>query len=141
MDIATLIGLLLAFGMMATSVVMGGGSFAAFWDTASVLMVFGGSAGAVLICFPLKTLFKVPRVLLKSVLYKSPQPGELIKQLVSLAETARRDGLLALEARLTEIDNPFIKLGIQMAVDGTRPEIIEDVMRTEIDSMALRHRE
>jgi chemotaxis protein MotA len=140
-DIATLIGLLLAFGMMGTSVVMGGGSFAAFWDTASVLMVIGGTSGAVLTSFPLKTLLKAPRIVLKSVLYKSPNPGELIKQLVSLAETARRDGLLALEARLVELDNPFIKLGIQMAVDGTRPEIIEDVMRTEIESMALRHRE
>lgn len=141
MDIATIIGLLLAFGMIAASVIMGGGTFAAFWDTASVLMVLGGTTGAVLTCFPLKTLIKTPRVVLKSFLYKSPSPAELIKQLVSLAETARRDGLLALEARLAEIDNSFIKLGIQMAVDGTRPEVIEDVMRTEIESMTLRHRE
>jgi chemotaxis protein MotA len=141
MDIATVIGLLLAFSMMGLSVVMGGGTFGAFWDTASVLMVIGGTAGAVLVCFPIKTVLKAPKVLLKSVRYKSPSPAELIKQLVSLAETARRDGLLALEARLVEVDNPFIKLGIQMAVDGTRPEVIEDVMRTEIESMALRHKD
>ena len=58
-----------------------------------------------------------------------------------LAETARRDGLLALEGRLNEVDNPFIRLGIQMAVDGTHPEVIEDIMRTEMDSIATRHRD
>ncbi|MDX1947357.1 MAG: motility protein A [Pirellulaceae bacterium] len=141
MDIATVIGLILAFAMMALSVVMGGGNFASFWDTASVLMVFGGTIGAVLICFPLKTVLKTPKVMLKPVFNKAPNPAELIKTLVSLAETARRDGLLALEARLTEIDNAFIKLGVQMAIDGTRAEVIEDVMRTEIESMSLRHKE
>ena len=65
----------------------------------------------------------------------------LIEQIVSLAETARRDGLLALESRLDEIDNPFVVLGIQMAVDGTRPEVIEDIMRTEMDAVATRHRD
>ena len=59
--------------------------------------------------------------------------------IVSLAETARRDGLLALEGRIEEIDNPFVILGIQMAVDGTRPEVIEDIMRTEMDAVAARH--
>ncbi|MCU0876779.1 MAG: motility protein A, partial [Pirellulaceae bacterium] len=60
MDIATIIGLLLAFGMMAVSVVMGGGNFASFWDTASVLMVIGGTIGAILICFPLRVASKIP---------------------------------------------------------------------------------
>jgi chemotaxis protein MotA len=58
-----------------------------------------------------------------------------------LAETARRDGLLALEGRMHEVTNSFVKLGIQMAVDGTRPEVIEDIMRTEIDAIATRHRD
>jgi chemotaxis protein MotA len=66
---------------------------------------------------------------------------EIIRQLVSLAETARRDGLLKLDDRLHEIENPFIALGIQMLVDGTRPEVIEDILRTELDAVATRHRE
>jgi chemotaxis protein MotA len=52
---------------------------------------------------------------------------------------ARRDGLLALDNRLGEVSHPFIKLGVQMAVDGTRPEVIEDLLRTEIDAVATRH--
>jgi chemotaxis protein MotA len=67
--------------------------------------------------------------------------ADVIEQIVSLAETARRDGLLALEARLEEIENPFIVLGVQMAVDGTQAEVIEDVMRTEIAAIAGRHKE
>ena len=64
----------------------------------------------------------------------------LIEQLVSLAETARKDGLLALESRIGDVDDDFIKLGIQMAVDGTRPEVIEDILRTDINSLTTRHR-
>jgi chemotaxis protein MotA len=141
MDIASVIGILLAFMMMGVSVVMGGGSFASFWDTASVLMVFGGTLGAVLMCFSLKNVMNLPKVLMKIFFNKPINQRELIDTMVSLSEVARREGLLALETRIADIKNPFIKLGIQMAVDGTRPEIIEDIMKTDIDSVALRHRE
>ncbi|ADB18997.1 MotA/TolQ/ExbB proton channel [Pirellula staleyi DSM 6068] len=141
MDIATILGLIIAFAMMGASVIMGGGSFASFWDTASVLMVFGGSLGTVMVCFPMKVILKLPKVMIKSALNKPPDVSALISQIVSLAETARRDGLLALEARIGEIQHPLIKLGIQMSVDGSRPEAIEEVMRTEVESLSLRHKE
>ena len=141
MDVATLIGLLLALAMMGASILMGGGNFASFWDAASLLMVLGGTIGATMMCFPLKTVVKLPQVMLKSLFNTPPNPADLIRQIVSLAEIARRDGLLALEKGLDAIANPFIKLGVQMAIDGTRPEVLEDVMRTEIDTMALRHKE
>jgi chemotaxis protein MotA len=83
----------------------------------------------------------VPNVT-KKVFHNRPESiPVLIEQLVSLAETARRDGLLALEGRLPEVHHPFIRLGVQMAVDGTRPETIEDIMRTEMDAVVMRHRE
>jgi chemotaxis protein MotA len=141
MDIASVIGIILAFIMMGVSVIMGGGSFVSFWDTASVLMVFGGTAGALMMCFSLKNVLNLPKVLLKVFFNKPINNAEVIAQMVSLAETARREGLLALESRLAEITNPFIKLGIQMAVDGTRPEVIEDIMKTDIDSVAIRHKD
>ncbi|MDP6554945.1 MAG: MotA/TolQ/ExbB proton channel family protein, partial [Pirellulaceae bacterium] len=80
-----------------------------------------------------------PAVMLKVLMNKPADVKGVIAQLVSLAETARRDGLLALESRMDEVTNAFVKLGIQMAVDGTRPEIIEDIMRTEVDAIATRH--
>lgn len=140
MDLASLIGLLMGIGLIIGSVLMGGGSFGSFIDIPSIMVVVGGAIAASLICFPLKTILALPVVAKKVFLNKPQDCTGLIEQLVSLAETARRDGLLALESRLQEIDNDFIKLGIQMAVDGTRPEIIEDILRTEINSLTTRHR-
>lgn len=141
MDIASLIGMILAFLMMGISVVMGGGAFASFWDTASVLMVFGGTLGAVLMCFSLKSIMNLPKVVMK-VFFNSPvNQREIIDTMVSLAEVARKEGLLALETRLQDVKNPFIRMGLQMAVDGARPEVIENVLKTDIEGVALRHRD
>lgn len=141
MDIGSLIGVILAFVLIVGSILVGGGSFGSFIDIPSALVVIGGSIAAVLICFPLKSMLGAHRVVKKVFLNKPISINELIEQLVSLAETARRDGLLALEGRLESVDNNFIKLGIQMAVDGTRPEVIEDIMRTEVDAVIGRHRD
>jgi chemotaxis protein MotA len=118
---------------------MGGGTFSSFYDTASVLVVIGGAIAATLISFPLKDFFGIFKVILKVFLNKAENVNKIIEQIVSLAEVARKDGLLALESKLADIDHPFIKLGIQMAVDGSPPEVIEDIMRTELDSSAVRH--
>ncbi len=139
MDIATLVGLLMVLALLVGSVIIGGGSFMAFVDVPSILVVLGGSIAAVLICFPLKSMVVAPLVAKKVFLNKSQDIPALIQTLVSLAETARREGLLALEAKLDEIDNDFIKLGIQMAVDGSQPEVIEDVLRSAMESLSARH--
>ncbi|MDP6466567.1 MAG: MotA/TolQ/ExbB proton channel family protein [Pirellulaceae bacterium] len=108
-------------------------------DLPSALVVIGGATAAVMMCFPLSNMLGTPAVMLKVLMNKPADVKGVIAQLVSLAETARRDGLLALESRMDEVTNAFVKLGIQMAVDGTRPEIIEDIMRTEVDAIATRH--
>jgi len=141
MDIATLVGVLVAFSLIVASIILGGGSFAAFFDPASLMVVIGGSIAATLIAYPLKNFLSVFGVSMKVLVYKLDSIPELVEQIVSLAETARRDGLLALESRLDDIENPFIVLGVQMAVDGTRPEVMEDILRTEIDAVATRHRD
>jgi chemotaxis protein MotA len=87
----------------------------------------------------LKDFFGIFKVILKVFLNKAENVNKIIEQIVSLAEVARKDGLLALESKLADIDHKFIKLGIQMAVDGSPPEVIEDIMRTELDSSAVRH--
>jgi len=140
MDIASLVGLILAMGLILGSILMGSAPFKAFIDIPSVMVVIGGALAAAMICFPLKNIMGVFGVVKNVFLNKPPDLKGLISQLVSLAETARRDGLLALEGRLEEVDNSFIKQGIQMAVDGTRPEVIEDILRTEVDAISARHR-
>lgn len=140
MDVATVVGLLLGVSLLVITVAIApGASFGAFVDYPSMMVVVGGCIAAVLVCFPLKSFLNVGRVLKNVFFNKAEDLSEIIDQFVSLAETARRDGLLALEGRIEEVSNPFVVLGIQMAVDGTRPEVIEDIMRTEMDAVATRH--
>lgn len=139
MDISSVVGLILAFGLIIGSMMMGSAPMTAFMDLPSALVVIGGATAAVMMCFPLSNMLGTPAVMLKVLMNKPADVKGVIAQLVSLAETARRDGLLALESRMDEVTNAFVKLGIQMAVDGTRPEIIEDIMRTEVDAIATRH--
>lgn len=139
MDISTIIGVLGGILIMVASILIGGAPFSIFIDYPSIMCVFGGAFCAVLICYPLKTMKLLPFCFLKTVLNGAPQMQQIIGQLVELAEIARRDGLLALEARLEEIPNKFIKLGMQMAIDGTKPEVIQEVLATEISAVAGRH--
>ncbi len=142
MDISSVVGLILAIGLILGAIAIApGSSFGAFIDYPSAMVVIGGAIAAALMSFPLKNCLGVGKVTLKAFFNQVESIPDLIETIVSLAETARRDGLLALEERLDEIDNPFIVSGIQMAVDGTRPDVIEDVMRTELDAVATRHRD
>ncbi len=141
MDIATVVGVILSLGLIIASIVTGGGVITAFIDPASVMVVIGGVIAAVLISFPLKNFLGVFGVTRKAFSHELEPVPDIIQQIVSLAETARKDGLLALENRVGEIENPFIALGVQMAVDGTRPEVMEDILRTELDAVATRHRD
>ena len=141
MDLSSLIGILLAFALILVSILMAGASITVFIDYPSLMVVVGGAIAATMICFPLKSLLSFPKVGLKVFFNKTANIAELIQQIVSLGETARRDGLLALEGRLDEIDDSFIRAGVQMAVDGTRPEVIEEILRTEMAAVAARHRD
>jgi chemotaxis protein MotA len=141
MDLTTILGLTIAFGMMAASVVLSGGSFSSFVNLPSLLCVIGGTLGAVLVCFPRRAIRRLPGVIRKGFRGDEPNPAELIEQIVTLAHAARRDGLLSLDPKLDEIDNRFVRLGVQLAVDGTRPEALEDILRADMEAMALRHKE
>jgi chemotaxis protein MotA len=79
------------------------------------------------------------KVVLKAIFNKPADPAVVIGQLVQLAEVARRDGILALENRVAEVKDPFLVSGIQMAVDGTDPEVIQTVMETELSNLMERH--
>lgn len=141
MDIASLIGILAALGLIIGSILIGNAPITAFIDVPSLLVVIGGAGAAAMICFPLKSILAIPKVMAKVMLNKAENQLVLIQQLVSLAETARRDGLLALESKVAEIENPLVKTGIQMAVDGSTPETVEEVLRTEVAAIQSRHRE
>ncbi|MCG6154514.1 motility protein A [Rubinisphaera margarita] len=141
MDKATVGGLVLAVGLLALAVLLApGGSFLAFWDAASAAVVIGGAIAATCIAFPFGALFLTPGVVKKVMSPKMQDLRPVIRQLVEFSEIARRDGILALEGKTEEIEDPFILLGIQMAVDGTDAELMEAVLRTEMEAVAARHK-
>ncbi len=116
-----------------------GGSIMAYIDAPSMLIVVGGGVAATLTSMPLVRFMKLPKVTSKAVLHKGVEPQALISQLVELAEVARRDGILALENSIEQIEDPFLVRGIQMAVDGSDPEVIEAIMETELENLMDRH--
>ncbi|MCL2622799.1 MAG: motility protein A [Planctomycetaceae bacterium] len=139
MDIATVVGLILAAVMVLGSIVIGKGMIMAFVNVPSFLLVIGGSFASVMISFPMSEIKRVVSVTMKVFINKQKDILTIINQLVSLSESARRDGLLALEGRIEEIDDTFLVLGIRMAVDGMSPEIVDAIMRTEMEAVEYRH--
>lgn len=136
MDIASIIGLALGTAALVFSMST---DMAAFIDIKSVFVVFGGSVASLFVASPVKDL----RTMLKAIiiLFKRPSysPQELIIRIVKYAEIARRDGILALENVTADIKDEFLVKGLQLAVDGTDPELIEQILTSEIDSIAERH--
>ena len=138
MDIATIIGLILGTACLFLALMLGG-SFMAYIDAPSMLIVMGGGMAATITSVPLVIFLKFPKVTSKVLFHKSVDPMELVRQLVELAEIARRDGILALENSVDQIEDPFLVRGIQMAVDGSDPEVIESIMETELENLMDRH--
>jgi len=140
MDLGTIIGSVLGSALIVTAIALGGiDRLVIFWDTASVFIVFGGALASVMIAYPMKTVLKTLAVTKMTVFNREYDPIATIMQIVSLAETARREGLLSLENRMEEITDPFLAGGIRLAVDGMSPEVVEGIMNTEIDAVNARH--
>jgi chemotaxis protein MotA len=138
MDLATLIGLLMGMSLVGYAM-FAGGNANAFIDTVSVLIVIGGGVASAMMSVTLSTVKRSGKVFSKAFFYKEQSAQKLIADLVGYAEIARRDGILSLENATRDANDPFIVKGIQMAVDGTDPELIEQIMNNELDAIAERH--
>ena len=136
MDLATLIGLVGALGIIVAAIVTGG-AFMQFVDVASVLIVVGGSFMAVLMQCTLGGFLGAFKVAMKAFLAKTEKPSELIGEALELANTARKNGLLALES--VEIGNEFLKRGIQLCVDGHDPDFVRRTLSRDINQAIERH--
>jgi chemotaxis protein MotA len=141
MDLATVIGLVLAWGAVVYSMFHAGhGDLGSYVKPAEMFLVFGGSIGAALLSMPLHNLTGAVGFIKKWIFNKDSHVEHTIKDMVTYAETARRDGVLALESVAREAPDPFLRRGLQLTIDGTDPEIIERILRIEIDAMAERHK-
>lgn len=138
MDFSTIIGLIVGAGLMIWAIT-GKSDLSTFMDLGSVAIVFGGGISAVLISFPIGNIIGVMKVVKNCFFTKVTNPKELIADMVKYAEVARRDGILALENATTEIRDPFLVSGIQMAVDGTDPDQIESILLSDLEAVEARH--
>ena len=138
MDISTVIGFITGVSLLLWAI-LGKSDLGAFIDTGSIAIVIGGAVSAAMISFPISNLLGVAKVVKNCFLFKSRAPGSIITEMVKFAEIARRDGILALENQLGEIDDPFMVQAVQLAVDGTDPELIEAILLSDLESIEARH--
>jgi chemotaxis protein MotA len=139
MDLATILGFVLAWGAFFGSVLLEGGDLKAFANPSAILLVFGGTLGATTMSFPLAEIKQIPSIIKHAFKGGEEDIAAVIGKLVSFAERARREGLLALEEEARDITDEFLKKGVQLAVDGTDPELVRVIMQTEIAYLEERH--
>jgi len=138
MDIATIIGILLGFMVVISSIVAGGG-WQMFIHIPSMAITIGGMICATLIHFSLRQFLGIFSVVKKTFVVKVPLGSELVQKMVNYAAINRRDGALALEQEIPKLDNPFFVKGMQMLVDGTDFEEARELLSMEIENLQNRH--
>ena len=139
MDLATLLGIIVASSLVIISILMGG-SGGWFISYPSLMIVLGGTMGATLINYPLSDIISVFKITRHAFRRHATNPLAMIPSMVEFAKKARREGILSFEENIKEINDPFLKRGMQMAIDGMDGEDIDEVLNTEILWLEERHR-
>ena len=141
MKAATAIGIVIACVGILGAAFMEGTSPAAFFNIPAMILVFAGTFGATVAATGMGAAKKIPSLYKIAFAGAERHLAAKVNELVALAEKARRDGLLALESDLEEIEDAFTRKGLQLVVDGTDPDLVRDILEVEIDAMAARHKE
>lgn len=139
MDITTAIGLI-ACGILIVVSIFIGGSADQFVNIPAVLITVGGTFSALMIAFPMDSLKQSINILRKTFQKPDQKVNTIIDLIVDFATTARRDGILALEEKASESNHKLLKKGVQLAVDGTAPEVLREILDNEISHLEDRHR-
>ena len=139
MDIATGLGIIIAILGLALGFTLDGGSITALFQLTAALIVFGGTIGATMTSTSMKTFLGVGKYLKVAFFGKTEDPLTTIDQLVQLATVARREGILALEEKLDDFSDEFMRNGIRLVVDGVDPELVKNMMETELSYVSERH--
>ncbi len=139
MDLATVVGLVLTLALLFGAMAMGVG-IGAYIDVPSLLIVFGGTTGVLMIGFKMDQIKSLVKYFMIAI--KPPQENlpELIKKMVDYSTKARRDGILALESDANNESNEFLKKGLSMAVDGSEPDTIRALLESDMEQTSSRHK-
>jgi len=134
MDKASVGGVFLAIAGILAGLTIEGGNVGQILQPTAALIVFGGTLGAVLLQFPLTTVVAAFRSLIHIFAAPKKHDSQIIKQLVSFANKARRNGVVSLDADLQTIQDPFLKQTLMLAVDGTEPAELRNIMHVSLES-------
>jgi chemotaxis protein MotA len=136
LDKGTIAGIALAAAVIVVGLLVEGGKVSQIMQPTAAMIVFGGTIGAVMVQFPVGQFVAATRAL-ASIFVEPPQhPEALISELVDYAKTARKRGIVALDAELDHIDDPFLKRSLMLAVDGTAPSDLRAMMELELENQS-----
>jgi chemotaxis protein MotA len=136
MDKSSFVGIFIALGGILLGLTLEGGKLVQIVQPTAALIVFGGTLGAVMLQFPLRLVIVAFRRLSQVFFDRSRDPQALIAEIVRYAHKARKEGIVSLDSQLEEIEDPFLKKGLMLAVDGTEPQEIRKMMELELDNQA-----
>jgi len=137
-DKASVSGVTLAVGGIVLGLVLEGGRIGQILQPTAALIVFGGTLGAILVQFPLRSVLAAFASLARVFFERAENPQEAVQRIVQYAHKARREGIVSLDAQLAEIEEPFLKKSLMLAIDGTEPAELRRIMELELDNRADR---
>lgn len=140
MDIATLGGIVAGIGLVLISILMNSG-LALFWSAPSAMIVMGGTMAAIFIAFPMNEVLKVMGLFIRVFMVKKSDHYQLIESMVDVCNVARKGGVLAIESKLKDIDNEFLKKGLEMTVDGKDEATVNALLKREIKQIQKSHKD
>ncbi len=140
MDIATLAGIVAGVGLILVSILMNSG-LSLFWSPPSAMIVIGGTMAAIFIAFPMNEVVKVMGLFLRVFLIKKSDHYQLIETMVDVCNVARKGGVLAIESKLKDIDNEFLRKGLEMTVDGKDEATVNALLKREIKQIQKSHKD
>ena len=134
-----LIGLVGAWVFIIVGMIMKGGTIAGIISPPAFIMVMGGTMCVLIASFGMKETISMIKLTMLSLKERVDNRPEVIRTLVGFSEKARREGLLVLEEDAKDAEDPFLRKGVRLVVDGTDPELVKDILETELDAMEERH--
>ncbi|QUH26285.1 flagellar motor protein [Serpentinicella alkaliphila] len=140
MDLATIIGIVVGLVFVVAGILVDG-DLLTYLNLPSILIVLGGTVSATFVAYPLSRVLAAMKIVSKAFSSNDVEPSEIIGKVIGLANTARKEGLLALEEAASEIDDKFLQKGIMLIVDGTDPELVRNLLETELNFVEERHKE
>jgi len=140
MDLATILGLFLAWGAIFGCLTLENGRLSEMLNLPAFVLVIFGTIGATIIGTSMKTIALLPSIVRNAVIGTPPDPGELIDKMVAIARIARRSGVLSLEGEIKNEENRFLRKGVELVVDGTPSVMVREILETEVVAMQDRHK-